>query len=226
MTGISPKMKKLLIFDFDGVVITGSNEGYFTCYHKALEVVGVKLNPNEERRRILEKWGKGYKLQIDYLLDESRELISKAVEAYEACYYSPLFTQNIKIIPRAPAALKKLSEKYKLAIASGMMRKSLDKYLKKYGITKYFEYVLSSDEIKNAENKKPSPYMLNMVLNHYHFAKDDAVYVGDGKGDVEMARNAGVEPVVVLTGHLTKEEAKTLKVKHIVPDITYLDNVL
>jgi beta-phosphoglucomutase-like phosphatase (HAD superfamily) len=35
-------MVKLIIFDFDGVIITGSNEGYFTCYHKALEAIGVK----------------------------------------------------------------------------------------------------------------------------------------------------------------------------------------
>ena len=46
-------MIKLIIFDFDGVIITGSNDGYIKSYHHALESVGVNLEPEEERRRIL-----------------------------------------------------------------------------------------------------------------------------------------------------------------------------
>ncbi|MBU4245864.1 MAG: HAD hydrolase-like protein, partial [Nanoarchaeota archaeon] len=51
-------------------------------------------------------------------------------------------------------------------------------------------------------------------------------YVGDAKNDVLMARNARIEPIVVLTGHLSKSEAEVLKVKHIIPDVTEIEEVL
>ena len=219
-------MYKLVIFDFDGVIITGSNEGYFICYHKALESVEIHLEPDVERKRILEKWGKGYKLQLDHLLIERPDLTPKAIEAYEKCYYSPLFTKDIKILKGAPSSLKRLAQKYTLAIASGMMRKTLEKYLHKYKISKYFKYVLSSEDIKNADDKKPSPYMLNVVLKHFNESPNNSIYVGDGKGDVEMARNAGIEPAVVLTGHLSESEAQKLRVNYILEDFTKLDEII
>jgi phosphoglycolate phosphatase len=219
-------MTKLLIFDFDGVIITGSNEGYFTCYHAALDAVGVRLPQGEERQKILDKWGKGYKIQIEYLLQDHSHLVPQALKAYEKCYYSPAFTASISLLQGAQSILHKLSGQYTLAIASGMMRKTLEKYLQEYEISQHFQYVLSSSDIKNPEYKKPSPYMLQVVLKHFHARPESAVYIGDAKGDVEMARNAGVEPIVVLTGHLSEKEAKVLKVKRVVSDITRIEEVL
>jgi len=50
--------------------------------------------------------------------------------------------------------------------------------------------------------------------------------VGDAENDVQMARNAGIEPIVVLTGHLNKDKAESLGVENILPDITHLSNIL
>lgn len=50
--------------------------------------------------------------------------------------------------------------------------------------------------------------------------------VGDAANDVLMAQNADILPVVVLTGHLNEEQAKELKVKHIINDVTDLPKVL
>jgi len=41
-----------------------------------------------------------------------------------------------------------------------------------------------------------------------------------------MCRAAGVEIVVVLTGHLNETEARELGVMHIVPDVTQVDQFL
>lgn len=219
-------MLKVLIFDFDGVIIKGSNEGYFTCYHKALDAVGVHLGFEEERKRILEIWGKGYKLQLQKLLAEHPELLLKAIKAYEKCYYSPLFSKNIRLVKDADKTLKNLANNYKLAIASGMMRKTLDKFLQQFKIADLFELVVTSDEIENPDDKKPAPYMLNKILMQFFVDKSEAVYVGDALSDVKMAKNAGITPVVVLSGHLTGQEAKKLDVEHIIFDLTYLPQIL
>jgi phosphoglycolate phosphatase-like HAD superfamily hydrolase len=55
---------------------------------------------------------------------------------------------------------------------------------------------------------------------------DETIYVGDATTDVQMARSAGVTPIVVLTGHLSKKEAHHLGVTWIISDITLLPTVL
>lgn len=219
-------MVKLVIFDFDGVIITGSNEGYFRCYHKALEAVGVSLDPREARKRILEIWGKGYKLQLEYLLRGYPNLLPKAIKSYEFFYHSPVFSKDIRLISGARAVLEQLSKEYVLVIVSGMMRKTLVRLLKQFKLSGFFKAVVSSDEIVNPDNKKPAPFMLNKVIKDLSIPKEEAVYVGDAASDVLMANNAGITPIVVLTGHLTKTEAEDLKVKYIIPDITYLKTTL
>lgn len=39
-------------------------------------------------------------------------------------------------------------------------------------------------------------------------------------------RAAGIEPIVVLTGHLDRQEAKQLNVRHIVKDVTEIEAIL
>lgn len=216
----------LIIFDFDGVIITGSNEGYFRCYHKALGTVGLKLTRAVERKRILQRWGTGYKYQLKLLLKERPQLLSKAIKTYEKYYYSPLFSRSIQLVKGADTVLRQLAKIYTLAIATGMIRETLNKLLKKFSLTDVFAKIVTSDEIVRPQDRKPSPFMLNKALNYFKIDKNHAVYVGDGKNDVLMAQNAGITPVVVLSGHLTKDEATRLEVKHIISDITYLPKVL
>lgn len=219
-------MIKLIIFDFDGVIITGSNEGYFNCYHKALEKVGIKLDPKEEKKRILDHWGKGYKKQLELLLKEHPNLLEKSTRAYEHYYYqTDLFTKKIKLVLGCKQSLKNLSKKYKLAIASGMMKKTMSDLINKFDIP-IFEKIVNIDEIKKEENKKPSPFIINKILEYFSLSKKEAVCVGDAENDVIMARNAGIVPIVVLTGHLTRKEAIKLGVKHILLDINHLEKTL
>jgi len=57
------------------------------------------------------------------------------------------------------------------------------------------------------------------------FGPDQTLFVGDAKSDVLMARQAKVEPVAVLTGHLDRKEAQDLGVKYIIENVTCLPEV-
>lgn len=218
-------MVKLIIFDFDGVIITGSNEGYFNCYHKALESVEVNLDPKEEKGRILERWGKGHISQLKLLLKEHPELIDKTIRVYEKLYNSPLFSSRIKLIRGAKNTLKQLSQEYILAIASGMRGKTMEVLIKKFNIN-YFQKIISINDIKNEKDKKPSPYMINKIRDFFSISKKETIYVGDSKNDVIMARRAKVKPVIVLTGLLSKRQAKNLKVDYTISSIADLPELL
>jgi phosphoglycolate phosphatase-like HAD superfamily hydrolase len=56
--------------------------------------------------------------------------------------------------------------------------------------------------------------------------KDETIMVGDAKNDVLMAQSAGIKPVVVLTGHLNRNQAEDLGVKYIIEDVTKIEKVL
>lgn len=217
-------MIKLIIFDFDGVIVTGSNKKYFYCYHQALTKVGIKLDPEVEKQRILERWGQGYKKQLQLLLKEHPKLLSKATKKYQDCYFSST-AEKIKLVPGTKKFLELLSQKYILAIASGKIRNKLDQAIKKFHL-QFFKKIVTNEDLKREVDRKPAPYMLNKIMRDLSIKPNQTIYVGDAANDVIMARNAGVTPVVVLTGLLTKPLAQSLKVKFIIKDITGLANII
>lgn len=98
--------------------------------------------------------------------------------------------------------------------------------MKKFKIPHAFRDILSADDITEKENQKPAPYMLNKIMDFLRVAPNETIYVGDAKSDVLMAQNAGVIPVVVLTGHLSKLEAQKMGAIYIIGDVTKIEGVL
>ena len=217
-------MIKLIIFDFDGVIITGSNDAYFYCYHKALEFVGVKFSPELERSRILELWGKGHVVQLEYLLQEHSDKISEAVKEFERVY-DESFENNLRLIDGAKEALVKLKDNYKLSIVSGAQRKLITDILNKNNLN-FFEDIISSYDIEDPEKRKPAGYAVDVLLNKYSLSQNEAVVVGDGESDLKMAINAKVTPIAVLTGNLSKEDVEKLGVKYVISSIKELAELL
>jgi phosphoglycolate phosphatase len=68
--------------------------------------------------------------------------------------------------------------------------------------------------------------MAVQIMKNAGVSPQETVMVGDGKGDMQMARNAGIEPIAVLTGLLTKDEAITMGVTHIVENVTLIEPVV
>jgi phosphoglycolate phosphatase len=219
-------MLKLIIFDWDDVITLGAKEAYFALYHRALMDVGVHLSLEEERVRILAKWGKPYQEVIKSLLSEHPDFVNKAVEIYET-KKSEVFLNTLRIIPGTQQLLSELSKKYKLAVSSGNSLEMIrDRIIPFFQIPNVFSQIVSSHDIKDQSKTKPHAFMLEVILSQQKIEPEEAIYVGDAVTDVQMAGNANVTAVVVLTGHLSKKVAEGLKVQWIIPDITHLPNIL
>jgi beta-phosphoglucomutase-like phosphatase (HAD superfamily) len=160
-------MIKLIIFDWDDVITLGSKEGYFACYHKALEAVGVSLPPEEEYRRILSKWGKTFRTELTELLKEHPELVDKACDVYHEEYWSGTFVKSLKILPQANELLTHLSQKYILAVATGNTHKMLSEIIPYFNIPNLFSQIVSSHDLLDQEKAKPHPYMLEVIMKQY-----------------------------------------------------------
>lgn len=220
-------MIKLVIFDWDDVFTLGSKEGYIKCLHEALVSVGVHLEPAEEHRRILETWSNPHRDELRNLLREQPELLDKACDNYERLFFGGTFTSALTYVKGANELLRRLKGKYKLAVATGAHPIVLEEQvMPKFAVPKVFSQIISGYDINDSEKQKPHPHMLELIMKSEGALPSETVMVGDAKSDVNMARAAGVTPVVVLTGHLSKKEAEEMAVEHIIKDVALLESVL
>jgi phosphoglycolate phosphatase len=224
MEKLSPK---LIVFDWDDVITLGAKDGYFACYDFALERVGVTLPEEIKKQRILKKWGTNHREELTELLQEHTELIEKATKAFEDGFFGDVFVDSLRIIDGTLATLNRLAEKYKLAVATGGHPRLLkERIIPKFRIPPVFEIIVSGYEVADPTKTKPNPYMLDFIMDKLHVKNTETISIGDAENDVLMARNASVEPVVVLTGHLSKQKALRLGVRYVIPDITALETIL
>jgi len=217
-------MIKLIIFDWDDVFTQHSIEGYYKCYHEALKGVGAILSPEEEERRIKEKWGAGHVAQLRFLLKEQSELVPKAVQIYQDNFFGNTFVDCLSIIPGAQDFLTDIAKRYKLAVATGSHPKMLkERLIPKFHIPDVFAEIITIYDIDDIAHAKPHPFMAQKIMKAVGAKPEETVLVGDAASDMQMAWNAGVEPIAVLTGHLTRRQAEELGVKHIIEKVTMLE---
>jgi len=219
-------MTKLIIFDWDDVITLRSKEGYFKCYHEALDAVGIHLSPEEELTRIIAKWGKHHREELKELLKENLGLVNKACEVYEQKFFGDTFINELKILDGTQELLKRLSKKYILAISTGQHPKMFPRIEKKFSIPGVFSQIIFAYDICDPEKQKPNPYSLLKIMKNQKAKPEETVFIGDARTDMIMAQNAGVTPIAVLTGQMSKSEAEKLGVKYIIKDVRDLEKVL
>ena len=219
-------MIKLIIFDWDDTIVLGAKEGYYDCYRGALKAVGVRLDEKTLIRRIKKRWGKKHQIEIKGLLKEYPDKVSAAIKEFKHLSFGTTFFNQLKFLPGTRKLLKDLEKKYILAVVTGsdLQRMRLSQGRLKLGST--FKQIVSSHNIKDPKKTKPHPYMVKLILEKQRVKPEEALLVGDSRQDILMAKAAGLRTVAVLTGHLTKKEAKDLKVDKIIPDVTYLKTFL
>ena len=220
-------MIKLIIFDWDDVFTQGSTQGYYKCYHEAIVGVGVNLSPEVERHRIAAKWGADHREEITELLKERPDLVDKACVLYENHLFGDTFLDCLSVLSGSQDLLTRLSGRYKLAIASGVHPKLLkERIMTKFNIPEVFSEIITAYDLDDPLKAKPHPHIAEEIMKRQNISPPETIMVGDAKNDVLMARNAGIEPVVVLTGHLSRAEAQKLAVEKIIDDVTLLETVL
>ncbi len=113
-------------------------------------------------------------------------------------------------LPRAEEALKSLSEKYKLYMASNGTAKVQAGRLKSANISHYFERIFISQEL--GANKPDKAYFHRCAAQIPGYDREKAMIVGDSlTSDIQGGINAGIKTVWVNPGHVPHPA-------HIVPD--------
>ncbi|MDR2884044.1 MAG: HAD family hydrolase [Deferribacteraceae bacterium] len=177
--------KKLIIYDFDGVLVDsrGAVVHYYSAVFRHFNIpqldwkdpVVLKDVFGMSHRQLLGQYAEGDTLE-------------------EMCHYVPPhdMAEMLAVTPLengVAEAIPQLAKDYHLAICTNR-GESVDKYLEHYNIKQYFSYVITSLDV---QEPKPAPEGVLKILAHFNLTPTDALYIGDSDVDYLAATAAGVE---------------------------------
>lgn len=114
---------------------------------------------------------------------------SYALELYNV--YWDYFLENIKLIDGSEMVLESLQKKeVKLAICTDQTAQIQHRKIRKLGLDRYMQYIVSSEEV-GAE--KPDARIFKKVLEKMNLRGEEVIYIGDDyKRDIIGANNCGI----------------------------------
>ena len=189
-------MKKLFIFDFDGTLFNTIGQ-LVNNMNQALMIHDFpELTLNEYKLAV----GGNLNQVISNVLksNNNEENLKKVKESYLEIIkdYEDNITRPFDDIEETLTYLQE--NNIQLAINSNRYTYSIKGYVNKY--LKNINFI--DIQGHNPPNpSKPDAYGINQILNKTMLNKEDVVYVGDSPTDIQTAKNAGIDCIIVTWGY-------------------------
>lgn len=185
---------ELVIFDLDGTILD-TLEDLTDSMNHALEKYGYPSRTIEEIRSFV---GNGLMMLVRRAIaPETDEAMIQTVFTELKSYYKEHCADKTKPYDGMMELLEMLKkEGCRLAVVSNKADYAVQILCEQYfpGI-----FDMTVGEKENVR-KKPAPDSVNAVLRELQTDKENAVYVGDSEVDIETAKNAGLDAVLVSWG--------------------------
>jgi phosphoglycolate phosphatase len=191
-------MKKLIIFDMDGTLIDSS-----LTLARAINHVRNKLGLEKmEEKHILSKVNEVTLNPAQYFYETDG--FSAQQEKWFSTYYTENHEKELRLYKGVRAFLEELREQgYLLALATNAYRVSALQSLSYLKITEQFNSIVCQDDVAEG---KPSPLMLNKILQELNIKSSEAIFVGDGERDELASKNANIDYIMVSWGFSEHED--------------------
>jgi pyrophosphatase PpaX len=195
---------KGIIFDVDGT-LTFTNQLIFDSFnHITKKYLGKSFSDEE----VIALFGP----TEDVIL---KEICNEDYENARKDYYD--YYKNNHQIARLYDGIKELvidiySSDTILSIFTGKGRTSALITLDEFGLTNYFDMIVSGDDVKN---HKPSPEGILMFLNKHNFNPSDVLMIGDAPSDIIAAKESGVNIASVVWDSYAEDEVRKLNSKNL-----------
>ncbi len=191
----------LVVFDWDGTLMDSIGR-IVRCLHLAIDEIGAEPRTDAQLRDII---GLGVRQATQALYPGADDSFMDALTRAYRLYYLERDTTPTPLYPGAEAMLATLSERgFLLAIATGKSRRGLEEALTSTGMLHCFDITATSDE----HPSKPSPAMLQHVIQRLGVDRRDAIMVGDSAYDLQMANSLRVAGIGVTHGAHDAEQLR------------------
>ncbi len=184
-------MKKLLLFDFDGVIVD-SLELYEEIARLCLEAIGKPII--KDRDDFLSLFDDNFyeaMRQKGVDVGAFNRAVERLIPQVDYNRVSPFFD----LIP----VFEKLGNENILVIISSNSLAAIKKIISKYRFDHYFKAVLGADFMLSKIDK------INYAMENWNFSRGETYFVGDTLGDMKEAKMAGVKTVGVTWGWHSRE---------------------
>lgn len=189
-------MKKLAIFDFDGTIVD-SVQDVVIHLNEALSIHGFPTLTSDEYVKYL---GGNVDEIVSLVLEDrsSPENIKLVKDTYLDIYY-PSKKENTIPFQKSREILHKLQDMgVALAINSNRFSDSIQTFVDRFFDDIDFLLIMGHDFDYPS---KPDPYGVNEIIKKANVSLEDVLYIGDSNTDIQTAKNAGVDCVIVKWGY-------------------------
>ena len=212
--------RELILFDLDGTLVDSAFDLY-----RAMNLSLKELNLPTVTEKQVRVWiGKGTSLFCDstlkYLKGEvdpalHQQLLDTFLKIYNAdpCVDTQPFVGIVEFLQWGIANNKKL------ICVTNKPEQPARKILEVLKMDQYFVDVIGGDRF---EKRKPDPIQLNYCIEHFQTTAEKTLMMGDSSNDVEAARRAGIDCIVVSYGYNHGEDIHLCQPQQVVDDLTVL----
>jgi phosphoglycolate phosphatase/pyrophosphatase PpaX len=166
-----------LLFDMDGVLVD-SLDAWWTALNQALKTFNQQKIPRNEF--IAKYWGHDLFDNLDRMgLDQEIGMLCNHIYGN--------YIEKIKIYPDTIEILEKLNQ-YKKGVITNTPKDSAHLILKHFDLARYFDVVVTSDEVTMA---KPNPEIVFTACTRLSVKPQQVVLIGDTDSDVKAGKAAG-----------------------------------
>ena len=175
-------MIKIIIFDFDGVII---NE-YLTHYELSKKQIRY-LSEDE------------FKGLFEGNIHSEREKLKSRDTGFDIKHHFDEHKKKVLIEPEIRGTLKELSKKFILGIISSAKESGAIECIKKSQLEGVFSFVYGFETHKLKTEK------FNLVFDKFNVSKNECLFVTDTLGDILEATKIGIKTVAVDYGYHDKK---------------------
>lgn len=193
---------ELVIFDMDGTILD-TLEDLKNCLNYALEKNGFPVRTPEEVRNFV---GNGIRKLVERGVPKGAgpKQIDGVFSDFRA-YYKLHCTEQTKPYEGITDLLRELRKRgVKTAVVSNKIDFAVQDLVRRY-FDGLFDMAVGD---RAGMARKPEPDSVYAVLEGLCVGKKDCVYVGDSDVDIDTARNAGIDSIIVTWGFRDREFLK------------------
>jgi HAD superfamily hydrolase (TIGR01509 family) len=183
-------MIEAVIFDLDGVLID-SEHVWDGVRRQLAEERGGRWSDTASRDMMgmsSPEWSRYMREEVG-LEDEPAEISAEIVRRLEERY-----RMNLPLITGSEQAVKRIADRWPLALASSSNRELIDLALEASGLARFFRVTVSSEEV---DRGKPAPDVFVEAARRLDTEPSHCGAVEDSENGIRAAKAAGMRTIVI-----------------------------